>query len=166
MLRDNALAKLRKKFEKSKKERDDLKLTLDKFQTSIKNLSKLLESPVYDKTGLGYDCQVFDREVFDCEELHIDESVNSAPKSLENDSTTMPSKDMLLRPVALIIEDWSSDSEDETEIESVPQQKEPSFVPTSEHVKILKESVKKVEPNKQAKTLRIDNQKSRGHKNS
>ncbi|GKA45183.1 putative ribonuclease H-like domain-containing protein, partial [Tanacetum coccineum] len=32
MLRDNALTELRKKFEKTKKERDDLKLTLEKFE--------------------------------------------------------------------------------------------------------------------------------------
>nr|GEV59432.1 hypothetical protein [Tanacetum cinerariifolium] len=38
ILRDNALVKLRKKFEKAEKERDDLKLTLEKFQTSSKNL--------------------------------------------------------------------------------------------------------------------------------
>nr|GEX70926.1 ribonuclease H-like domain-containing protein [Tanacetum cinerariifolium] len=38
MLRDNTLAELRKKFKKAKKERNDLKLTLDKFQTSSKNL--------------------------------------------------------------------------------------------------------------------------------
>nr|GFB45644.1 hypothetical protein [Tanacetum cinerariifolium] len=48
-------------------------------------MSKPLGSQVYNKTGLGYDSQVFDREVFDCEELHIDESVNSVPKSPEND---------------------------------------------------------------------------------
>nr|GEY72412.1 hypothetical protein [Tanacetum cinerariifolium] len=49
-LRDNALVKLRKKFEKAEQERDDLKLTLEKFQTSSKNLSKLLESqyPIID----------------------------------------------------------------------------------------------------------------------
>nr|GEW55079.1 ribonuclease H-like domain-containing protein [Tanacetum cinerariifolium] len=41
MLRDNALAELRKKFEKAEKERDELKLTLDKFQTSSKNLTAL-----------------------------------------------------------------------------------------------------------------------------
>ncbi|GJZ14758.1 hypothetical protein Tco_0550435 [Tanacetum coccineum] len=43
MLRDNALTELRKKFEKAEKERDDLKLTLEKFEKSSKNLSKLLE---------------------------------------------------------------------------------------------------------------------------
>ncbi|GKB29939.1 ribonuclease H-like domain-containing protein [Tanacetum coccineum] len=55
MLRDNALTELRKKFKKAKKERDDLKLTLDKFENSSKNLSKLLEIQVSDKfkTGVG-----------------------------------------------------------------------------------------------------------------
>ncbi|GKF60982.1 hypothetical protein Tco_0177768, partial [Tanacetum coccineum] len=57
MLRDNALTELRKKFEKAKKERDDLKLTLEKFENSSKNLSKLLEIQVSDKfkTGVGFD---------------------------------------------------------------------------------------------------------------
>nr|GEX37463.1 hypothetical protein [Tanacetum cinerariifolium] len=39
ILRDNALVKLRKKFKKAKQERDALKIKLDKFQTSLKNLS-------------------------------------------------------------------------------------------------------------------------------
>ncbi|GJZ45525.1 putative ribonuclease H-like domain-containing protein [Tanacetum coccineum] len=67
MLRDNALTKLRKKFEKAKKERDDLKLTIEKFENSSKNLTKLLDSQVSDKfkTGVGYDSQVFDSQVFD-----------------------------------------------------------------------------------------------------
>ncbi|GJZ26495.1 hypothetical protein Tco_0570748 [Tanacetum coccineum] len=62
LLRDNALTELRKKFEKAKKERDDLKLTLEKFENSSKNLSKLLDIQVSDKfkTGVGYDSQVFD----------------------------------------------------------------------------------------------------------
>ncbi|GJW92319.1 putative ribonuclease H-like domain-containing protein [Tanacetum coccineum] len=66
-LRDNALTKLRKKFEKAEKERDDLKLTLEKFRNSSKNLSKLLEIQVSDKfkTGVGYDSQVVDSQVFD-----------------------------------------------------------------------------------------------------
>ncbi|GJU69029.1 hypothetical protein Tco_1255288 [Tanacetum coccineum] len=38
MLRDNALIELRKKFEKAKKGKDDLKLTLKKFENSSKNL--------------------------------------------------------------------------------------------------------------------------------
>nr|GEW09140.1 ribonuclease H-like domain-containing protein [Tanacetum cinerariifolium] len=212
MLRDNALAKLRKKLEKAKKERDELKLSLEKFQTLSKNLSKLLESQVSNKTSLGFDSKVFNSQVFDCEELHSHEFDNSVPKKPENDrykkgegyhdvlppytgtflhpkpdldfnydpnasesvanvvnvesSTNKPSKDTFktLRPDALIVEDWISDSEYETEIKSVPKQREPSFVPPSEHVKSSRESVKKFEHPKQVKNLRTNNQKSRGHK--
>nr|GEW18325.1 hypothetical protein [Tanacetum cinerariifolium] len=85
MLRDNALVELSKKFEKAKKERDELKLTLEKFQTSLKNLSKLLESQIIDKTSLGYDNQVFNSQVFDCDELNSYESDDSVPISLVND---------------------------------------------------------------------------------
>ncbi|GJT03371.1 ribonuclease H-like domain-containing protein [Tanacetum coccineum] len=55
-LRDNALVENKKKLEKAKKERDELKLTLEKFQNSSKSLNNLLESQVIDKfkTGLGY----------------------------------------------------------------------------------------------------------------
>ncbi|GKA19765.1 ribonuclease H-like domain-containing protein, partial [Tanacetum coccineum] len=55
-LRDNALVEYKKKLEKAEKERDKLKLTLEKFQNSSKSLNNLLESQVSDKfkTGLGY----------------------------------------------------------------------------------------------------------------
>nr|GEY01529.1 hypothetical protein [Tanacetum cinerariifolium] len=101
---------------------------------------------------------------------------NDAPNASETvtnmvnveSSPNKPSKDMskILRPDAPIIEDWIFDSEDETEIESVPKQKEPSFVPTSEHVKTPRESVKKNEHSTQAKNVRTTHQKSRCHKNS
>nr|GEW64994.1 ribonuclease H-like domain-containing protein [Tanacetum cinerariifolium] len=55
-------------------------------ETSSKNLSKLLESQVSDKTGLGFDSQVFNCQVFDCEELHSHESDNIVPKNPKNDS--------------------------------------------------------------------------------
>ncbi|GKC44333.1 ribonuclease H-like domain-containing protein [Tanacetum coccineum] len=55
-LRDTALIENKKKLEKAEKERDELKLTLEKFQNSSKSLNDLLESQVIDKfkTGLGY----------------------------------------------------------------------------------------------------------------
>ncbi|GJS74245.1 ribonuclease H-like domain-containing protein [Tanacetum coccineum] len=81
MLRDNALTELRKKFEKAKKERDDLKLTLEKFKNSSKNLSKLLEIQVSDKfkTGVGYDSQVVDSQVVDSQVF--DSQVNDKYKT-------------------------------------------------------------------------------------
>nr|GEY88580.1 ribonuclease H-like domain-containing protein [Tanacetum cinerariifolium] len=54
-------------------------------KTSSKNLSKLLESQITDKTGLGYDNQVFHSHVFDCDELSSFESDDSVPTSLVND---------------------------------------------------------------------------------
>ncbi|GJZ57820.1 ribonuclease H-like domain-containing protein [Tanacetum coccineum] len=86
MLRDNALTELRKKFEKAEKERDDLKLTLEKFENSSKNLSKLLDSQVSDKfkTGVGYDSQVFDSQVFNSQvndKCKIGEEYHAVPPS-------------------------------------------------------------------------------------
>nr|GEV46302.1 putative ribonuclease H-like domain-containing protein [Tanacetum cinerariifolium] len=139
MLRDNALVELRKKFEAAEKERDELKLTLENFQTSSKSLSKLLANQITDKTGLGYDNQVFNSTMFDSDELNSSESDVSVPTSPVHDryksvrlsllslivepSTTKPTKDKSQsnRPSAHIIEDWVSDSKDESEVE-YPQQ--------------------------------------------
>nr|GEW02568.1 ribonuclease H-like domain-containing protein [Tanacetum cinerariifolium] len=48
--RDNALVSLRQNLEKAEQERDDLKLKLEKFQTSSKNLTELLASQTNAKT--------------------------------------------------------------------------------------------------------------------
>ncbi|GKF81870.1 hypothetical protein Tco_0240472, partial [Tanacetum coccineum] len=55
-LRDSALVENKKKLEKAETKRDELKLTLEKFQNSSKSLNNLLESQVINKfkTGLGY----------------------------------------------------------------------------------------------------------------
>nr|GEX97274.1 hypothetical protein [Tanacetum cinerariifolium]GEX97305.1 hypothetical protein [Tanacetum cinerariifolium] len=126
MLRDNALIELRTKFKKAEQEIDELKLKLEKIQTSSKNLSTLLASQITDKTGLGYDNQVFNGTVFDCDELI----------SFESDVNVLPSP-VHDRPSAPIIEDWVFDLEDESEGEPMPTQKAPSFVQTFEHVKLL-----------------------------
>nr|GEZ41108.1 ribonuclease H-like domain-containing protein [Tanacetum cinerariifolium] len=62
---------------------------------------------------------------------------------------------------APIIEDWVSDSEDESEGEPMPTQKAPSFVQTSKHVKTPRTSVKPVEHPTQAENIRKDIPKSR-----
>nr|GEW99894.1 putative ribonuclease H-like domain-containing protein [Tanacetum cinerariifolium] len=180
MLRDNALVGLRKKFEKAKKERDELNLKLENFQTFSKNLSKLLASQITNKTGLGYNNQVFNSTVFDCDELISSKSDVSMPTSPVHDSeiiptilnvepsTTKPNKDLsqLNRPSTPIIKDWVSDSENESEGEPMPTQKATSFVQTSEHVKTPRTSVKPVEHPTLAENLRNAIPKSRGHKHS
>nr|GEV55415.1 ribonuclease H-like domain-containing protein [Tanacetum cinerariifolium] len=161
-LRDNALAVLRQKIKKAKQERDDLKLKLENFQTSSKNLSELLASQTNDKTRLGYNTQVFTRSKFDCDEYFTSESDESLPPSpiydryqsrdgyhavpLPYTGTFMPPKpDLVFHnapyvdetvhtifnvelspskpekdlsstpwPLAATIEDWVSDSEDDS----------------------------------------------------
>nr|GEZ07649.1 hypothetical protein [Tanacetum cinerariifolium] len=73
---------IRQKFEYAKQERDDLKLKLEKFQTSSKNLSQLLASQTNDKTGLGYNTQVFTSSMFDCDEMFTSDTDESFPASL------------------------------------------------------------------------------------
>nr|GEX86696.1 hypothetical protein [Tanacetum cinerariifolium] len=61
-------------------ERDDLKLKLEMFQTSSKNLTDLFASQTNEKTGLGYNSQVFTKAMFDCENYY----------SLESDCESWP----------------------------------------------------------------------------
>nr|GFA22985.1 hypothetical protein [Tanacetum cinerariifolium] len=65
-LRYIALVTLRQKLEKAEQERDDLKLKLEKFQTSSKNLTALLASQTSEKAELGYNSYVFTQAMFDC----------------------------------------------------------------------------------------------------
>nr|GEV23066.1 hypothetical protein [Tanacetum cinerariifolium] len=117
-LRDNALVTLRQKLEKAKHERDDLKLKLEKFQTSSKNLTELLASQTNEKTSLGYNTQL---------------------------SPTKPAQDLshTNRPTTPIIEDWVSNSKDESETKA--PQIVPSFVQSTEQVKSPRHSVQHVE---------------------
>ncbi|GJT95649.1 putative ribonuclease H-like domain-containing protein [Tanacetum coccineum] len=167
-LRDNALTKLRKKFEKAEKERDDLKLTLEKFGNSSKNLSKLLEIQVSDKfkTGVGFDSQVVDSQVFDSQEndrYKTSEGYHVVPPPYTGNF--MPPKyDLVLADE----EEYVLSNEDENETEFKSKQRKPSFakiefVKSNEHVKTPRESVKKVENKKQAKYPRKNSQSPRGN---
>nr|GEX19931.1 hypothetical protein [Tanacetum cinerariifolium] len=70
-------------------------------------------------------------------------------------STNKPGKEMskTLRPDAPIIEDWIFDSEDESKPEFMSNQKEPSFVQISAHVKTPRASVKTIEHLHKLKSL-------------
>ncbi|GJS08570.1 putative ribonuclease H-like domain-containing protein [Tanacetum coccineum] len=177
MLRDNALTELRKKFEKAEKEIDDLKLTLEKFENSSKNLSKLQVNDRY-KIGEGYHVvpppytgnfmpPKPDLVLADKDEYVFSKSVTSVPASATIEVKTSDS-----RPKAVsepLIEDWVSDSENKNETESKSRQRKPSiakveFVKSSKHVKSPRESVKKVENTKQANYPRKNSQSPKGNK--
>nr|GEV61109.1 hypothetical protein [Tanacetum cinerariifolium] len=77
-LRDNALATLRQKLETTEKDRDDLNMNLEKFQTSSKRLTDLLASQTSDKAGLGYNSKVFAQAMFDCDNYYCFKSDNDS----------------------------------------------------------------------------------------
>nr|GEU32627.1 hypothetical protein [Tanacetum cinerariifolium] len=159
MLRDNALVELRKKFEKAKQERDELKLKLE-----------------------SYDNQVFNSIVFDCNELISSESDVSMPTSPVHDryksregyhvvpppytGTFMPSKPDLVFQDAPTASETVSDLKDESEGDPMPTQKAHSFVQTSKHVKTTRPSVKPVKHLTLSANIRKVIPKSRGHRHS
>ncbi|GKC64961.1 ribonuclease H-like domain-containing protein [Tanacetum coccineum] len=124
-LRDNALIENKRKLETTKKERDQLKLTLEKFQTSSKSLNDLLESQVIDKfkTGLGYNAVSPAVESFVTLSKFLDvtssnvNTVESNHESAKYVCNIVESNAVRLNNAsAPIIEDWNSD--DESEVES------------------------------------------------
>nr|GEX28272.1 hypothetical protein [Tanacetum cinerariifolium] len=117
MFRDKAITKLRQNFEKAEKERDDLKLTLEKFKGSSKNLSRLLDSQQCDKskTGLG-ELYAPKPDLVFADEHVVSESATSLPSIAKSEVKIGESK--LKTVCEPIIEDWVSDIEDENEIET------------------------------------------------
>ncbi|GJS30117.1 putative ribonuclease H-like domain-containing protein [Tanacetum coccineum] len=168
---------LRKKFEKAKKERDDLKLTLEKFENSSKNLSKLLEIQENDKYKIGEGYHVVphpytrnfmppkhDLVLADEEEYVFSESIPSVPVVATSEVKISKSKPKSVSEP--LIEDWISDSKDENETEFKSKQRKPSFtkvefVKSNKHVKSPREFVKKDKNNKQANHPRKNSQSPR-----
>ncbi|GJT66369.1 putative ribonuclease H-like domain-containing protein [Tanacetum coccineum] len=66
-VRDNSITKLKNQLAEALREKDDLKLKLEKFETSSKNLTDLLNSQisVNNKTGIGFDSQMTENELHD-----------------------------------------------------------------------------------------------------
>ncbi|GJW64392.1 ribonuclease H-like domain-containing protein [Tanacetum coccineum] len=142
---------------------------------SISSSSSDSEIQVSDKfkTSVGYDSQVVDKQVFDSQVNDkykigyvFSESITSVPAVETSKVKTSESKPMSIGEP--LIKDWISDSEDENETEFKSKQRKPSFakvefVKSNEHMKIPKESVNKVENNKQAKYLRKNSQSPRGN---
>nr|GEW41859.1 hypothetical protein [Tanacetum cinerariifolium] len=136
---------MRQKLDTTKKERDDLNMKLEKFQTSSKRLTDLLVSQTSEKAGLGFVPSggyhavpppvtgtfmppkpdlVFHIPPYD-ENEHLAFNVQISP--------TKPEQDLSSRPSAPIIKDWVSDSEED----NIPQVSKdvPSFAQSSELVK-------------------------------
>ncbi|GJY76414.1 ribonuclease H-like domain-containing protein [Tanacetum coccineum] len=188
-VKDISIKDLKNQLEEALKEKDDLKLKLEKFEESSKNLTKLINSQISakDKAGLGYDSQMNESEVvnsvFNSKESDVDDSLvndrfkigegfhavpppytgnympsrpdlsfagldDSVYKAKVSETITIASKtskDSLekpktVRPSAPIIEDWDTDSDNDSVFRPKPDQTKPkftkiNFVKSDENVK-------------------------------
>ncbi|GJX06518.1 ribonuclease H-like domain-containing protein [Tanacetum coccineum] len=176
-------------LEEALKEKDDLKLKLEKFEESSKNLTKPINSQIRakDKAGLGYDSQMNESEVvhsvFNSRESDVDDSpvndrfktgegfhavpppytgnympsrpdlsfaglddsvyktkVSETETSISKTSKDIVEKPKTVRPSAPIIEDWDTDSDNDSVFRPKSDQTKPkftkiNFVKSDENVK-------------------------------
>ncbi|GJY43481.1 ribonuclease H-like domain-containing protein [Tanacetum coccineum] len=161
-LRDNALVENKKKLEKAEKERDELKLTLEKFQNSSKSLNNLLESQVCDKfkTGLGYNAVSPAVESFvNSSEMLKNQEYNKSKSDKRYHAVPPPytgnfipykpdlkfmDEIVEIEPKTVrkssfrppVIEDWNFD--DDSEVEFIPNVKDKTVRPSTEKIKFIK----------------------------
>ncbi|GJS75801.1 ribonuclease H-like domain-containing protein [Tanacetum coccineum] len=93
-VKDISIKDLKNQLEEALKEKDDLKLKLNFFEESSKNLTKLINSQISanDKTGLGYDSQMNESKF---NNIHMNESevVHSVFNSRKSDVDDSPIND-------------------------------------------------------------------------
>ncbi|GJZ56825.1 hypothetical protein Tco_0612319 [Tanacetum coccineum] len=123
-LRDLDLTELKRTLELTTKEKDEVQLTVQKFENSSKSLSKLLDSQIIDKckTGLGYNVvpPPYTRNFMppksdlvypSLDDFDVNESV-SEPIVEKPTVETNESKTARKENKAPIIEEWVSDSDE------------------------------------------------------
>ncbi|GJR06144.1 putative ribonuclease H-like domain-containing protein [Tanacetum coccineum] len=212
-VKDISIKDLKNQLEEALKEKDDLKLKLEKFEESSKNLTKLINSQISakDKVGLGYDSQINESKVvhsvFNSRESDVenspvndrfktgegfhavpppytgnympsrpdlsfaglDDSVYKTKVSETETSISKTSKDIVekpktIRPSAPIIEDWDTDSDNDSVFRPKTDQTKPkftkiNFIKSDENVK----SVNKENTHKQVEYPR-KSQSPRGNR--
>ncbi|GJW86984.1 hypothetical protein Tco_0162324 [Tanacetum coccineum] len=188
-VKDISIKDLKNQLEEALKEKDDLKLKLEKFEESSKNLTKLINSQISakDKAGLGYDSQINENEVvhsvFNSRESDVDDSpvndrfktgegfhvvptpytgnympsrpdlsfaglddyvyktkVSNTETSISKTSKDIVEKPKTVRPSAPIIEDWDTNSDNDSVFRPKSDQTKPkftkiNFVKSDENVK-------------------------------
>ncbi|GJX43635.1 hypothetical protein Tco_0260311 [Tanacetum coccineum] len=83
-VRDNSITELKNQLAEALREKDDLKLKLEKFETSSKKLTDLLNSQisVNNKTGIGFDSQMIENELNDIHKNNSEVFVSASDSSV------------------------------------------------------------------------------------
>ncbi|GJZ17295.1 ribonuclease H-like domain-containing protein [Tanacetum coccineum] len=136
---DFDITELKRKLELATKEKDEVQLTVQKFENSSKSLSKLLDSQIMDKckTGLGYNAvpppytgnfmPPKPNLVYPSLDDFVD--VNGSVSESIVEKPTVETKTSRKENRAPIIEDWVSDSDEENvpKVKTVEMFNKPSF---------------------------------------
>nr|GEZ75241.1 hypothetical protein [Tanacetum cinerariifolium] len=105
--RDNVLVTRKQKLNHAEKERDDLKLKFDKFQTSSQSLTELLSSQKHDKQGLGYCSSGNDYESLspNCpfDRLEPNGGYNAVPPPITG-NFMLPKPDLVFHTAPIVVE--------------------------------------------------------------
>ncbi|GJR48274.1 hypothetical protein Tco_1316377 [Tanacetum coccineum] len=163
-VKDISIKDLKNQLEEALKEKDNLKIKLEKIEESSKNLTKLINSQISakDKTGLGYDGHMNKSEVihsvFNSRESDVDDNpVNDRFKISEGFHAVPPPytrkympprpnlsfaglDESVFKPSAPIIEDWDTNNDNDSVFRPKSDQTKPkftkiNFVKSSENVK-------------------------------
>nr|GFA86795.1 hypothetical protein [Tanacetum cinerariifolium] len=86
--KSNLLKYTQKELYEALREKEDLKAKLEKFETSLKNFTKLRDSQISAKlkTGLGFDSRLIEKEALDVKEEEVTETVFDNRSSDEKNS--------------------------------------------------------------------------------
>ncbi|GJR27611.1 putative ribonuclease H-like domain-containing protein [Tanacetum coccineum] len=149
-VKDISIKDLKNQLEEALKEKDDLKLKLENFEESSKNLTKLLNSQISakDKAGLGYDSQMNESEVvysvFNSRESNVDDSpvndrfktakVSETETSISKTSKGIVEKPKTVTPSAPIIDDWDIDSDNDINVAKQNSQRAATSISTARPV--------------------------------
>ncbi|GJV60750.1 ribonuclease H-like domain-containing protein [Tanacetum coccineum] len=180
-LREVAITELRRKLELAQKQKDKIQLTVQKFENSSKNLSKLIDYQIVDKCkiGLGYNVVPSpytgnfmplkpDLSFSGLEEF-VNEPIVSEPIVKKPVVETSEAKDSADKPKVVrknfgppLIEDWISDSEDEAV--SKPKIEKKTVKPSFAKIEFVKPKGKTARKTaKQVEQLRLNTHTPRGN---
>ncbi|GJX16426.1 hypothetical protein Tco_0217258 [Tanacetum coccineum] len=149
-LREVAITDLRRKLELAQKQKDEIQLTVENFENSSKNLSKLIDCQIVDKCkiGLGYNVvptpytgnlmPLKPNFSFSGLEEFTSEPIVIKPVAENSEAKASKAKPKAVRKnnCALIIENWVSDNEED----DVPQTKieKKTFKPSFAKIEFVK----------------------------
>ncbi|GJU04746.1 hypothetical protein Tco_1121176 [Tanacetum coccineum] len=154
-LREVAITELSRKLELAQKQKDEIQLTIENFENSSKNLSKLIDCQIVDKCkiGLGYNVVPppytgnFMPLKPDLSFSGLDEfAYEPVVKNSKAKSSEAKPREVRKENSAPLIEDWITDSEDEAK--SKPKIEKKTVKPSFAKIELVKSKEQVKSPRK------------------